>query len=425
VKMKYILVTLCVILAAAYCNGFLFNKKPRFDAKFMCGLFLGKTKEMVGRFGHILDCHKFIVCLKNQDSDGNDIVSAFEYSCPEGTRFSPEWDTCMRSTVGKSCAYAPCAFSIVNRLGYFPHRSNCAAFWQCDNGQSHLKCCPAGLGWNAKAQRCDWVDSCTETCTQETWEPKSVKKEDLEENQCTQEGGNYIYETMDDKTMYKMIPKESGEGWESKCPASVPNFSLSDCTCVADTSAPVGSNPGDCMNIDFEDGFKNNLKSWVSIFNAKTEAGTAYFNGNSFIDIPYYGNMDFNKQLFLELSVKSVADNPSHVKVFTNGDEKTSASIEIEVHNRDITVTLRATKTCKATLQVDDINVWNIVQVKYEGDDNGSGLTLLSGGKEANIACEGDIKPTDDPITIGKGLKGYIDNVKICKKVNFPMPMMP
>jgi len=296
-----------------------------------------------------------------------------------------------------------CADVDAMTVGLFEDPDNCAGYLMCAYSKPVKKCCPAGLQWDHALKTCNFKTTCAQTCAIQpyTTTPSPVQ---LEDGECIL--GNYIYRGLANPNMYQQTTLDRKTSYEVNCPAATPMWSDADCTCIPDKTVKAPALPPTCRLFEYENGFGTE-GVWVAPSNPNVElrGGKACFSGGV-VDIPYYDQNEFKHALTLQMDI---VDDGTTGKATLVGN---TAGFVLSMENQEVTAELfvGADQPCTATVKVSSTDN---VKVVYDG----AHLKLATYTGKTQVACTGDIERVAEPVHVGQGFAGCIDNLKICKSV--------
>jgi len=331
-----------------------------------------------------------------------------KFVCAAGQIFNDEKYACLApKTDAKMCTQE-------NDL--LPDTENCASFYQCSHGIAYRKCCPAGLGWVEAEKTCGYVASCTKApecpayVAPTTAEPTT---QGPEPETCVI--GNYIYAKVEGKPRsFQMTIKETGvvEGIRV-CTLETQIFSTRHCGCFDPTTVILPPVKNVCSKLDFKDAFSTN-KVYVG-FNDETAVKLvneeACFTAGGLLNIPRYDNAPFGH---FELSFKYSVSTATDLAILI-GNSKTVKDATFCVYLEKEILKVKIT-TDKGTFTLEKKAVAGIVTVKYDGEK----LVLAVGTEKTDIEATGDIKRHGEPLYLGGGFVGCMDDFYLCKP-SFPV----
>ncbi|KAK6191895.1 hypothetical protein SNE40_003474 [Patella caerulea] len=209
--------------------------------------------------------------------------------------------------------------------GDYGHPDNCREYYECVGGISSLKCCPKGSSFDTSTQECRQNSGCTDPCK---WgEPES---------------GDCSRRSVDgDKRMYEQMMGDKMEWFKMPCAVGT-LFNAAECKCsdLDEEYVPPTSKPQtrDCspviqltFDVDTSDQSGNN--NYVQNEGVIVEDGAAYFDGNSALRIPRFSNVDFGTTLKIQLKYKLDGAPTEAQAIITNGDCGATSSVFIVADN--------------------------------------------------------------------------------------------
>nr|CCJ09597.1 BSMP protein [Patella vulgata] len=302
------------------------------------------------------DCDKFLQCQLSHPP----IIR----QCPFGTYWDQSILTCNhRDQV--NCTNAPC---LGRTDGYRLNVSgNCSQYYECEGEVQKLRACADGFSFDTTIRVCVADENCTDNCQ--------------------------LIENPSDVCVFGQMVH--GQQITQNCPAGM-GFNKTTCRCTID-SPGCGQVSVPCeplVDIDFQTAEAGEYDNYGAFID--TDAGTAYFNGNTAIRILRLSNVEFRKNLTIKVAYRVDYSTPirrtEEEAVVTNGDCGKPSTIEITRTGNDTNIGVvtfdDATSTSTSRKLVIDTQAdwrevkffFNKSQAKLLGEVNGiSGETNVEG----------------------------------------------
>ncbi|ESO83271.1 hypothetical protein LOTGIDRAFT_236718 [Lottia gigantea] len=342
-------------------------------------------------------CQKFIQCIFNLEM----LISTILKDCPAGLFWDQDKLTCNYASE-VDCTEDPC-YSKPD--GDIAHPTNCREYYTCFNSVSFEKCCLPGYAFNAAAGKCESNSACVDSCKWGNPEEGCTRRE------------------IADKHSYEQAV---GDEWiVMSCPLGA-LYSQEECKCgiydedYVNTPPPPAARDAECkpsVQLSFDSGTYDESGNFNYVQNngVVVESGVAYFDGQSFLRIPRFANVDFRKTVTIKMKYKLDGAATGQEALVTNGDcgEKQSIYIVAE-QSQTVLGLISADSADEKSATIASSSDWNEVEYKVVDGE----LISAVNGRQANTIVDGIIKRKHCSLQIGRGdgfdnFKGWIDELSV------------
>ncbi|KAL5006098.1 hypothetical protein ScPMuIL_017256 [Solemya velum] len=251
----------------------------------------------VGYTSHPDDCDKYIQCYFGEGRKVKSVVR----QCGFATLWDQSKLTCAHYT-DVTCTKDPCQYPFVHTRPYDIANS---AYWECVYGKSVPRCCHRSIYSEHSGcgeHKTFGVDSCPPV--------HPYVNCNLKEHE--------------DSTRYQLY--QEGWGWRSMPCAPGTRFSLEKCACAVTTNV----NPPECkpeLYVSFDGDTRDHSGKHVYVRNVGVivdrnagRNGAGFFDGNSYLSIPRFSNIDVESYLKIQFIYKETNDSHLPMALITNAD---------------------------------------------------------------------------------------------------------
>lgn len=336
--------------------------------------------------GHPTDCSKFIQC---SNGDSGRVVGEIQ-NCPFSTYWSAEVLTCLPAQLIKcrmdSCANKQNGFI---RSGYV----KCREFWECYNGRSFPKCCPAHQRLDESLRCIDNINAafikCKDSCPGDKYEAiNETANETLVCNKSPilKEPGYYIEVAGREEFIRPCAP---GTIFDSAiCDCVIAKEAVKLPNCKHEFYLPFTSDHSDMSN----------NHNFVGNRNVFVKNDSAHFNGvNSRLSIPFFNNKQGVDSIVIRINYTSGSGKGGYPQIIlSNSGCGVLPSIVIAEYETYIRFEIGTGDHSMASVSVPQSDLFKgnkIVEFKFlnstlTGTVNGLSDKVAVGDTLSNVQCD-------------------------------------
>ncbi|KAK6192595.1 hypothetical protein SNE40_004039 [Patella caerulea] len=332
------------------------------------------------------ECDKFIQCeFKNNQR----LLRYHVKQCSFGTFWDQDKLTC--NYAGKvACANDRCKKSGVKS---YKTTGNCAQYYECVNGVSHVKRCPTGSSYSSH-NNCVIDATCVSSGTGGITEHVCNYKARVNDP-CH-------YDWVDGQRVH-IMPCPPGTAY---------NPGLCRCDTASRTSCSVPATCKPIVDIDFNSAEPGEYDNYGAII----KNGHAYFDGHSNIKILRLANVDFRSKLTIKVSYKPKFPEDVSVTeaVVTNGDCGQDAPIVIANKGHETQFSLENQAKTFSKMSRESVSSWRDVVYQF----NHGAFNGIVGTNKVSSAVHGQIMRSQCAFQLGHGtgfsdFRGWIDYITV------------